>query len=307
MQIQSLSIVVPNKGCINKCPFCVSRMVNSNQYENLMDINHPCYDINVREYLKRMHFVADNGCQTIMLTGTSEPQQNKQFLATLALLHQQIGSPFSNIEMQTTGFGLDKNRNYIRFLRNFVGVNTIALSINALDDVENSKVLGQKLTVLSSAETETHAEVEAPLDISYLCDILKEYDFNIRCCFNLTDRFNDNTVEDVFEAAKNRFHADQVTFRKLYASDENTEQGQWIKEHQIALNFTHALKEFLDSKTTTGTTAYGATCHDVDGMSVIYDTDCMGKNPETDVKKFLILRPNCKLYSQWDSPASLVF
>ena len=47
MQIQSLSVVVPNKGCMNKCPFCVSRMVDSDQYENRMDINHPHYDINV--------------------------------------------------------------------------------------------------------------------------------------------------------------------------------------------------------------------------------------------------------------------
>ena len=137
MQVQSLSIVVPNKGCINKCPFCVSRMVNSNSYPNLMDINHPHYDINVREYLKRLRFVADNGCQTLMLTGTSEPQQNKQFLATFALLHQQIGAPFTNIEMQTTGMGLDNNRDYLRFLRNFVGVNTVALSVNAMEDLEN--------------------------------------------------------------------------------------------------------------------------------------------------------------------------
>ena len=35
--------------------------------------------------------------------------------------------------------------------------------------------------------------------------------------------------------------------------------------------------------------------------------DCMGKNPESDVKKYLILRPNSKLYSQWDTAASLVF
>ena len=41
MKIQSLSVVVPNKECMNKCPFCVARMVNSNIYEN-----HPHYDIN---------------------------------------------------------------------------------------------------------------------------------------------------------------------------------------------------------------------------------------------------------------------
>lgn len=296
MQIQSLSIVVPSKGCINKCPFCVSRMVNSNIYENKMDINHPEYDYNVREYLKRMRFVADNGCQTLMLTGTAEPQQNKQFLATFALLHQQIGSPFTNIEMQTTGITLEDNDNYLRFLRNFVGVNTVALSINSLKIDENYKILG-------------HIEYEEPrvLFLHRLCPELKNYDFNIRCCFNLNDCFNDVEIEQLFTTAKKEYKADQITFRKLYASDSTTEQGQWIKEHQVSLAFTHSLKEYLASKPIIGTTAYGATCYDVDGMSVIYDTDCMGKNPETDVKKFLILRPNCKLYSQWDSKASLVF
>ena len=39
MKVQSLSIVVPNKECMNKCPFCVARMVNSNIYENKMSIN----------------------------------------------------------------------------------------------------------------------------------------------------------------------------------------------------------------------------------------------------------------------------
>ena len=63
MNIQHFSIVVPNKKCANNCPFCVSRMLG-HDYENLMDINHPHYDINVREYLKRMEFVANNGCNT---------------------------------------------------------------------------------------------------------------------------------------------------------------------------------------------------------------------------------------------------
>lgn len=281
-------------------------MVNSNTYPNLMDINDPKYDINVREYLKRMRFVSDNGCQTIMLTGTAEPQQNKQFLATFALLHQQIGSPFTNIEMQTTGVGLDHNRDYIRFLRNFVGVNTVALSINSLDDEENCRVLGQKL-IVTPGDDYSPSDISVPLELGKLCDVLRDYDFNIRCCFNLTDKFNDVTVQDVMECAKKKFHANQITFRKLYTSNDTTEQGQWIKEHQISLTFTHNLKEFLESKPKLGTTAYGATCYDVDGMSVIYDTDCMGKNPETDVKKYLILRPDCKLYSQWDSKASLVF
>ena len=171
MKIQSLSVVVPNKGCINKCPFCVSRMVNSNTYENRMDINHPHYDINVKEYLKRLRFVADNGCQTIILTGTSEPQQNKQFLATFALLHQTIGSPFTNIEMQTTGFGLDEDKDYLRFLRNFVGVNTIALSINSPNEVMNCEILGHPCT-----EHPVTGKIIPKLRLGRLCDNLKDYE-----------------------------------------------------------------------------------------------------------------------------------
>lgn len=305
MKIQSLSIEVPNVACINKCPFCVSRMVNSNTYENRMDINHPLYDINVREYLKRLRFVAENGCQTIILTGTSEPQQNKQFLATFALLHQQIGSPFTNIEMQTTGFRLDCDHDYIRFLRNFVGVNTIALSINSIDDRTNCDMLGHQSSYLKSSDGSFGCYIP-PLQIGRLCNLLKEYDFNIRCCFNLSDAFNGVNPSALFEQSQREFYANQITFRKLYSAEAGTEQDLWIRKHSVSKNFVDSLYKYLDRFPCIGRTMYGTNCYDVNGMSVIYDQDCMGKNPETDVLKYLILRPNCHLYSQWDSTASLV-
>ena len=36
MKAQSLSVVVPNKRCINDCAFCVSKM-SANTYKNQMD------------------------------------------------------------------------------------------------------------------------------------------------------------------------------------------------------------------------------------------------------------------------------
>lgn len=292
MNVQSFSIVVPNRECVNKCPFCVSRMVNSNTYPNKMDPNDPHYDINIQEYMKRMKFVAGTGCQTVMLTGTSEPQQNKQFLLQWALLHKLIGSPFSNIEMQTTG-ALLQNRDYIRFLRNFVGVNVMALSINALSDDVNNSVLDHT----SSCDVSLYE----------LCSLLHEYDFSIRMCFNLSKHFNNVTVQDVFDFAKKN-NASQVTFRKLYTSDESTLQGKWIAENMFDdFAGSVSLQAFLDSHKAIGATAYGAVIRDVDGMSVIYDQDCMGKKPIGDTIKYLILRPNCKLYSSWDTKASLVF
>ena len=290
MNIQSFSIVVPNKECMNKCPFCVSRMVNSNIYPNLMDVNHPTYDYNVKEYMRRMKYVADNGCQTLMLTGTSEPQQNKQFLNTFALIHRLLGKPFTNIEMQTTGVLLDKNPDYLRFLKNFVGVNTMAISLSSLSTEMNSSIIGNNV------------------DVVKLCYMLRRYGFNIRICCNLTSRFDldKNDICKWFKFFKDELHADQVTFRQMYASKDSTEQNKWINEHAFADKYD--LMQYLKTFNPVGETVYGAEIRHIDGMSVIFDDDCMGKKLKKDnTVKYLILRPNCKLYSSWDTPASLVF
>lgn len=291
MKIQSLSIVVPNKQCVNSCPFCVSRMVNSNTYPNKMDINDPHYDINVKQYLKCLKYVSSLGCNTAMLTGTSEPQQNKQFLNTFALLHELVGKPFANIEMQTTGMFLTGNRDYIRFLRNFVGVNTIALSINSIDDDVNNEVLG-------------HSNDNYKVNLRELCALLKEYDFNLRFCYNLSGKMT-CSIRDTIDFAKEN-GANQITYRKLYASDEDTPQSKWIVENPIQSQFGW-INNCLERYPSIGHTIYGAIIKDVEGMSVIYDTDCMGKDQVGAAMKYLILRPNCKLYSSWESPASLVF
>ena len=299
MQIQSLSVVVPNKKCINDCPFCISKMLNnSSEYPNLMDINHPHYDINVREYLKRLKFVADNGCQTLILTGTSEPQQNKQFLARFALLHQQMGSPFTNIEMQTTGMLLEDNDNYLRFLRNFVGVNTMAISVNAERIDWNYTLLG-------------HVEADEPkiLLLHRLCGALKNYDFNIRICINLNSSFNGYSASDICSWASKDLRADQITFRRLYLDTavKDTPQAKWIADHQPNAALLTDLDNYLAHQSVIGKTPYGSLIYKGGNCAIVYDRDCMGKNPESDVKKYLILRPNCKLYSQWDSSTSLVF
>lgn len=89
MKAQSLSVVVPNQQCINACKFCVSKM-STNQYKNQMDDNLPFFDLYVKDYLKRLSFAKDNGCNTVMLTGDSEPQQNRKFLTYFGLFMQMM-------------------------------------------------------------------------------------------------------------------------------------------------------------------------------------------------------------------------
>ena len=89
MKIQSLSVVVPNKKCINDCQFCVSKM-HTDQYKNQMDDNLPFFDLYLKDYLERLEFARHNGCNTVMLTGNSEPQQNRKFLTYFGMFMQMM-------------------------------------------------------------------------------------------------------------------------------------------------------------------------------------------------------------------------
>lgn len=314
MKAQSLSVVVPNKQCINNCAFCVSHM-HTEEYKNLMDDGQPLFDLYLKDYLKRLDFAQRNGCNTVMLTGNTEPQQNRKFLTYFGLFMQMMRNPFDWIEIQTTGLLLD--RNYLRFLRNHVGVNLISLSVSSFDDDENASIIGMPEGM--------------KVNLRQLCADIKEYDFTLRLSLNLNKSFlpekedislGDNLVasmvwaEELFKKCQ-EFGADQVTMRVLYASDNQTPQSKWVKEHAMPYEYLTAIGNHVQScGKPLGILPYGATKYSLHGMSVVVDNDCMGKGvsnednsrlPEQDTYKYLILRPDCKLYSQWDDKASLIF
>lgn len=296
MKAQSLSIVVPNQRCINDCAFCVSKM-SANTYKNQMDDNLPFFDLYVKDYLKRLEFAQRNGCNTIMLTGDSEPQQNRKFLTYFGLFMQMMRNPFDWIEMQTTGALLDQN--YLRFLRNHVGVNVISLSVSSFDNEKNMEIIGCPDGV--------------EINLSELCKEIKRYDFTLRLSLNLSSAFNIYSPKRLFEKCK-VLGADQVTLRVLYADSDETDQGRWVKEHAMSPQRVQQIAEYvMENGKPLGRLPYGALKMSLHGLSVVLDDDCMGKRDCTktgDIEenyKYLILRPDCKLYSAWDDPASLIF
>lgn len=296
MKAQSLSVVVPNQRCINNCAFCVSKM-SADTYKNQMDDNLPFFDLYVKDYLKRLEFAQRNGCNTIMLTGDSEPQQNRKFLTYFGLFMQMMRNPFDWIEMQTTGALLDQN--YLRFLRNHVGVNVISLSVSSFDNEKNMEIIGCPDGV--------------EINLSELCKEIKRYDFTLRLSLNLSSAFNIYSPKRLFEKCK-VLGADQVTLRVLYADSDETDQGRWVKEHAMSPQRVQQIAEYvMENGKPLGRLPYGALKMSLHGLSVVLDDDCMGKRDCTktgDIEenyKYLILRPDCKLYSAWDDPASLIF
>lgn len=297
MNIQSLSIVVPTHGCMNQCKFCVSRM-HKEEYENLISTDDYFH---MESYKNRMAFARDNGCNTVMLTGQGEPQQNLEFITKFAKMNSELVMPFRNIEIQTTGAKIDMYT--LNCLRND-GVTTISLSVSCLNNDEINS------DIINGGHTSIYLKT--------LCHDIKELGFNLRLSLNVTKWIftyankEDSTPrhDQIFEYCSKVLGADQITFRKMYVSGEETPQGKWVSENSLD-NVDYWFKtlgvfvrengRYLD------TLEYGSKRYSVMGMSTVIDEDCMAKSEEKQAFKYLILRPNCKLYTQWDDKGSLLF
>jgi len=291
MTIQSLSVVVPNKACINHCKFCVSRQ-HCDKSVNLLRESNADWDYFAKAWYNRLAFARDNNCNTVMLTGESEPQQNMEFLKFFSDMNSKLDSPFRSVEIQTTGVLLDKE--YLRFLRDVVGVTTVSISVSAFDDDVNAEIVGMP--------------AKAKVNLEQLCRNIKALNINLRLSVNLTNYFDRYTnAEDFFKEAKQRYGADQITLRVLYA-DGDTPEANWVRENSANPKTVARLLDYIYTHgTELGRLPYGRTKYSVYGMSTVVDDDCMSKEQTGENYKYLILRPNCHLYSRWDDEGSLIF
>ena len=295
---QSLSICVPGNRCINQCKFCVVGMYPSGQYENKMDVSLPCYNSSLEKYIQRLIFAKENDANIMMLTGEIEPLQNRNFLATLAMINKDVlpnrgCAPFTCIEIQSSAVGFDEN--YAEFLRNCVGVSVFSFSISSFDDERNAEIVGMPR--------------KKKIKISDVCEIAKKYDFTLRLSLNMSVDMLKSVSNDIsnysevipaiFEKGKS-LGADQMTFRKLYSSGDNI-QSRWIEANKVDDKFFQKLNEYIkQTGKLIGVLPYGLEQYSVDGISVVVDEDCMNENKPKNVSKYFVIRPNCKIYAGWN-------
>jgi len=246
-----------------------------------------------------MAFARDNGCNTMILTGDGEPLMNPNFLENVATWNKELDKPFRNIDVQTSGIRLtDEN---LRWLRNTIGVTTIALSVSSIwDDDDNAEYNG--------------APDKFKVNIAKVCQEIKKYDFNLRLSLNLTDKYNwtneGNSTFMIFNKAK-ELGANQITFRVLYESPNAIGKekviNDWIRKHRALPLVELMIEKYIkENGKPLEKLPFGAIRYSCDNMSVVTDSDCMSTETKEELK-YLILRPNCKLYSKWDDLGSIIF
>ena len=270
-------------------------------YENKLPLEA---EIAHEDYIRRLRFCKNNGVNTVIFTGDGEPMQNKKFLKWFAGVNEEIG--FEWLELQTSGNMLVVNRgsgkqydmSNLHFLKRFMGVSTISLSVsNIFDDENNWEVQN------------TPDKHRVPL--WQLCGMIKEHHFNLRISMNMTNVYDNHSPSEIFYRLK-QLSADQVTFRKLYTSEDHiSEQNAWIEANRFDDNLLTKIQEgVVKEGTFLGVLPFGAEKYSINKITTVIDNNCMD-NPrervEPDTYKYLILRPNCKLYSSWDDNGSLIF
>lgn len=291
MQVQSLSVCVPG-GCPNDCKFCVSKM-KRDEYCNQIEGNKAFRHLYKEDFKTRLKFARDNGCNTVILTGDSEPIYNKKFLEDFFEWNQHLPNPFRWIEIQTSGVGLvDPNRDdqpVLRWFRNS-GVTTISLSLSSFNNDKNAEYNGtpDKLRI----------------NIANVCEQIKKYDFNLRLSLNMTDAFDEFLFNEC-----NRVQANQVTFRVLYTSgDSQLDQNVWIDQHSADPKLIKQINRHIkENGRRLERLPFGAVRYSVDEMSVVVDDDCMSTAEDKDTIRYMVLRPDCRLYSKWDDKGSIIF
>jgi len=297
MNVQSLSVCVPTKGCVNKCKFCVSRL-HENDYPCLrtwgnIEDRDEVVDEYRNQFYKRLKFSRDNNCNTVMLTGTGEALQNRRFLTFFSNINKELPSPYLWVEIQTSGVMLT-NENLL-FLKEKIGVTTISLSLSDIfDNTNNAKICG--------------ISPELFFEIEDVCKRIKENNFNLRLSLNMTNVYDKDAPAMMLRRAAD-LGADQVTFRKLYSSktNEHKDIDTWIEENRMNEDRFENIGSFIKSQgQSLEILPFGAVKYSYNGMGVVLDEDCMSKEVK-DTYKYLILRENCKLYSRWDDHGSLIF
>lgn len=294
MQLRSLSIAVPTngrgkngKGCPNNCAFCVSAL-NEAVYPNLVEKDDLLYE---REYLNRLNFCIERNFEAMVITGTGEPLLNIPFLQRLAHWNKETLRPFKWIDLQTSGILLG-NTKKLNFLRNSLGVTGISLSLSSIFSSEiNCKVNGIQECLA--------------FDIEDLCQKIKKTGFNLRLSLNLWCHYDNIAFSKIFNQAK-KLGANQITFRMLYTSGNlDLPQNQWIQQNRFGSK--QALDSYIKEKgTALEPVSFGAMRYDVNGISTILDNDCMSTAIQEEVR-YLVLRPDCRLYTKWNTPGSLLF
>lgn len=272
--IGSLQITVP-AGCMNDCGFCVYRQ-HATKFKTSWKSDHERWR---QEVERRLRYAAVR-VAAIMITSHGEPTINMTYIRDIMEIVNRVTPELAQAEIQTSGVDLTDEK--LDRLYEY-GVRVISLSLPALDRdaiIEIMKV-PQKYQY----------------DPVVLSKMIRSKGFTLRYSIAMTSWFDDYSLDHIMDELVNEWKPNQVSFKKIYGAN-----------HMASGRYEDLAKEFKsrEENKKLELLALGLWKYDSRGIGVVWNDDCMIAREQED-PRYLILQPDAKLYTRWDSKASVIF
>ena len=126
---------------------------------------------------------------------------------------------------------------------------------------------------------------------------IKSKGFILRLSIAMTTWFDDYSLDEILHMLKAPWAPDQVSFKKLYGADTiaSKRYDEFVTEFKA--NSEIRRLELLP---------IGSWKYEVNGIAIVWNDDCMVRN-DTENPRYLILQPDGRLYTRWDSKASVIY
>lgn len=272
--IGSLQITVP-AGCMNNCGFCIYRQ-HATTFRTYWKSDFQKWSTEIERRLR----YASSRVEAVMITSQGEPTLNMQYIEDVMKIAQTIVPDLVHIEIQTSGVGLTEEK--LDFLYQS-GIRVISLSLPALDSDKIIEIMG-------IPEKYRYDPIE-------LTKMIKSKGFILRLSIAMTKWFDDYSIIEIIDWLKELWKPDQVSFKKLYGADNEASENydEFLSEFKANPQF--RCLELLP---------IGVWKYDASGFAVVWNDDCMIDQVKV-TPRYLILQPDAKLYTRWDSKASVIF
>jgi len=277
MKAEILTICVPNNGCDQNCPFCISKMtpeVEPNfgrMYRNIEKV----------KTLARAAHVSH-----VLFTSKGEPTMNEDLY--------RLSQEFEDfpMELQTNGylFQQPKGRNNIEKLYAF-GFDTIAVSINSLKQLES---------FADSFDECYKKSLHIRLTINLLPHLVHEV---------LVDG-----IAGIISYA-HKHNISQVTFRKIMVAENCTNRtAQYIHEKVYPFyatsqyqEFQHQYQSIIEQARLVRTLAWDNAIYDYKGIGFLHSDYCIQERSNNEDVRSLIFNQDGHVYTSWNSKATILF
>ena len=273
MKAQNLTVCVPTtkQRCDKNCPYCISTITwQTLPNPTLIQTNMP-----------KVKRVADSaGVCSVLVTSKGEP-----FLNPWGLFWTLNQFKDYWLEIQTNGIQL---RTHIHdMIPKLVSthVNVIALSIDKISEINDAK---------------------------YLIETLSKWDIITRLCVNVTDILMCDKFKDIMKVVENVGNVRQVLFRNInYPSTADPENPavEWIDNHTPIGAYSNLAIEMLSMglNVIREIPLTIIKTYDYNGISVCFSDYCIQESNQSENIRSLILQEDGHLYTNWNSPASILF